>query len=103
MADTQALRVVVYREGDCWVAQGLELDIGTQAKSLDDLLTQFELTVKAELKLSLDQHGEPFAGIDPAPQYYHEMWEGRPGGYKPVHMPSMPVDDGPVYKMALCA
>ena len=96
MTDTQKVHVIIFREGDCWVAQCLEYDIGTQAKDLGDLEIQFALTYKAEQKESIERHGKPFAGIDPAPRHFYDLWEGRSGEYKPL-------TETPAYDMALAA
>ena len=96
----EMIRVIIFREGDFWVAQCLEYDIGTQAKDLDELQAQFELTFRVELKESVERNGEAFKGIPPAPPHFHKMWENRAGDLKPVH--ERPADL-PIYDMALCA
>ena len=102
MTHSHELRVVVFREGDYWVAQCLEYDIGAQAKDLSDLQARFALTLEAERQESIKHHGKPFAGIDPAPRHFHEMWERRSGEYRPLaDRPSSRDDDAPAYDMAL--
>lgn len=80
----QELRVVYYQEDERWVAQCLEYDIGAQAESLSELAMIFGLTLRMEQQESLKRHGTPFAGIDPAPEYFQKMWENRSGGFLPV-------------------
>ncbi len=75
--DGENLRVIVYRDGDHYVAQGLELDIATQAGDISSLLTRFDLTIEAECAMSRERGGEPFAGIGPAPNFFHGLWEKR--------------------------
>lgn len=101
----QQLRVVIFRDGDLWAAQCLEYDIGAQAHDLKDLQTRFVLTVKAEVQESVNRHGEPFKGIDPAPQHFHEMWEGRSGSFTPLETNRPTAFDGHLTEldMALCA
>ena len=72
-----AIRVVVFRDGDVWVAQCLEYDIGAQASDIDTLNERLKAVLKAELKESHERNGEPFAGIGPAPQRFQQMWEHR--------------------------
>ena len=62
---------------DCWVAQCLEHDIGAQAPDIDTLNVRLGVVLNAELNESLERHGKPFAGIDPAPARFHLMWERR--------------------------
>ena len=103
METTQEIRVIVYHEADRWVAQCLEYDIGTQARNLSDLRLQLDLTLAMEGHESLKHHGEPFAGIDPAPKYFHELWEKRSGLFTPVDGRESRAPDTPPYEMALCA
>ena len=70
-----SVRVLVIQEGDTWVAQALEYDIGAQAPDLDCLKRRFEMTVDVELDESVRRTGIPFGGLSSAPSYYHEMWE----------------------------
>jgi len=68
------IRVIVFQEGGLWVAQCLEHDIGAQAADVDTLISRLEVALKAELKESM-RHGKPLAGIDPAPERFHRMWD----------------------------
>jgi hypothetical protein len=71
------IRVVVFKDDDVWVAQCLEYDIGAQAADIDTLNERFNVALKAELKESVERGKEPFAGIEPAPERFHTMWEHR--------------------------
>jgi hypothetical protein len=73
--DLEHLRVVVYRDGDLYMAQGLEVDIATQSKDIPSLLVRLDLTIEAECAMSKERGGEPFSGIGPAPNYFHGLWE----------------------------
>ncbi len=71
------IRAVVFREGELYVAQCLEYDISAQAADIDTLLERLDLTVEAEFK-ACEQNGVmPRDCIQPAPNYYHEMWGRR--------------------------
>lgn len=102
MKQEDGLRVVIFSEEGKWIAQCLEYDIGAQADTLDDLITFLELTVKHEMRESEVRNGEPFAGIPPAPERFHKMWERRSGAFVPErnsHLASV----FPNYAMANCA
>jgi hypothetical protein len=71
------VRVVVFKDGDSWVAQCLEYDIGAQASSLDELHDRLLVTFFAECEESHARNGEPLKGIDAAPQYFHDMWDRK--------------------------
>ena len=70
-----SVRVLVVQEGDTWVAQALEYDIGAQAQSLDCLKERFAMTLEIDLEESLRRTGVPFGGIDAAPDHYFVTWE----------------------------
>jgi hypothetical protein len=74
MTDPLLLRVVVFREGRCWLAQGLEHDLGVQAGNLRDLVTRFELLVTIE---------DALHRLPPAPKYFQDLWERQAGAFLP--------------------
>ncbi len=100
--DAEQFRIVVFREGDLWVAQCLEYDIGAQAPDLGELDQRIALAIKLEREKSIELHGEPFAGIEPAPRHFHEMWGKQAGEFKPAR-PSQNEDDESSFDMALYA
>ncbi len=100
MAIDGKLRVVILKEGDTWIAQCVEYDIGAQAKDLDELQSRFEAVFEAERAESVRVHGEEFAGIEPAPTLYAEMWEKSSGTFTPKNWND--VQSSP-YQMAMVA
>lgn len=98
------VRVIMFQEGEAWVAQCLEHDIAAQADDLDELHMRFALTLRMELRTSLERSGRPFGGIEPAPRHFHELWEKRSGGFTPAR-PMSVKDDGTSVnvELALCA
>ncbi len=70
MTDTP-LRVVLFREGPYWLAQGLEHDLGVQAGNLRDLVARFELLLHLE--------ANTLHSLPPAPVYFQSLW-GRKAG-----------------------
>jgi hypothetical protein len=102
MAET--IRVLVFKDGDLWVAQCLEYDIGAQAPDIDTLHERLDVALKTELKESLERGGgTPFAGIDPAPPRFHRMWERRARTVQVSPAPSMRSADAPNLDLALVA
>jgi hypothetical protein len=77
MPQSLTIRVIVFRDSGLWVARGLEYDIGAQAPDLDTLHARFEAALEAEMQMSLEDSGVPFAGVEPAPERFHEMWKQR--------------------------
>lgn len=73
----KAFRVVVYQEGESWIAQMLEHDICAQGPDLDTVRRRFIHTVNAEILESTKSGKKPLEGIDPAPQRFEEFWQRR--------------------------
>ncbi len=69
------VRAVLYQEGDCWIAQGLEFDITAQAPSLPELHNRFAMKVASEVAISLDLKEQALEGIPSAPELFWRMLE----------------------------
>ncbi len=66
--------MVIFREGPCWLAQGLEHDVGAQAGNLRDLVARFELVLGME---------DGLEGLPPAPKYFQDLWPRQAGAFLP--------------------
>lgn len=75
--DTASVRVIVFKDGEHWVAQCIEHDIGAQADDLDTLYDRLEVVFKAEMREARERNRAVFEGIEPAPKRFHQMWERR--------------------------
>lgn len=97
------IRMVVFPDDNAWVAQCLEYDIGAQGDSVEEVTARFEAALMANILESIKRTGEPFGGIDPAPEYFNDKWNSRVDGYSGHKQ--LPVDDqGHVeLELALCA
>ncbi len=71
-----ALRVVLFREGDLWIAQGLEHDVGVQAENLRELMRR--------LAMALAEEGDRLTTLPPAPDYFQALWTYRAGDFTPA-------------------
>jgi hypothetical protein len=94
------IRVIVFMDGDQWVAQCLEHDICAQAADLEELRSRIGATIEAEAEYSKRNGKKPFEGIEPAPKHYHEMWERR-SDFSSASAGE--TDAGPSVELALCA
>ncbi len=92
MTMTETLRVVVFKDGEAWIAQALEHDICVQAVDLVQLQSRFEMTLEAEIEHS----GGDLSALSAAPQEFQDMWEGASGSFQPRNQ-------NPNFEMALCA
>lgn len=97
--DTDQIRIVVFQDGDTWVAQCLEYDIGAQAESLEKLYECLAVVIDAEREESQNRHGQEFAGIPEAPENFHKLYEKRAGRFLPED--SVSVESNLTF--ALCA
>jgi len=93
----------MFEEGGQWIAQCLEYDIAAQGPDLDTVHERFDVTLKAELKESVEKHGKPFAGIPPAPDRYHRMWERRVRSFELSPSRKDSDDRSPTLDLALVA
>lgn len=71
----ERLRVVLFREGPFWLAQGLEHDIGVQGEDLGDIIIRLEL--------ALEQEAAALSSLPPAPPYFQHLWPRRAGLFVP--------------------
>jgi hypothetical protein len=90
MSAADPIGVLLSKEGDHWLAQCVEYDIGAQARDLGELRKRLLIAVRAERDESLRRHGKPFAGIGPAPRHFHDLWLRRSGEFKPMHPATVP-------------
>jgi hypothetical protein len=86
-AELDHIRVIVYREGEVYVAQCLEHDIATQAADIPAALARLELTIDAECAISKEAGGKAFDNIPAAPNYFHGLWDKRSMTLTHVQMP----------------
>ena len=103
MAQASQIRAILFKEGDLWVGQCLEYDIGAQARDLDELRARLTVAIEVERRESIERHGTPFAGLPPAPPYFHELWEKRSGNFEPRHPTELRDGDNLKLELALAA
>lgn len=71
----ERLRVVLFREGRFWLAQGLEHDIGVQGEDLNDVMVRLELALEQDAGILTD--------LPPAPLYFQHLWPRKAGTFIP--------------------
>jgi hypothetical protein len=84
------VRAVAFKNGQNWVAQCLEYDIATQAKTLDALLYELDRIIVAHLLVAEKEGGSPFSGIPRAPKRFWEMYRGARSKVQ-VSDPELPI------------
>jgi len=91
--DRAQLHAVAFEHAGHWVAQCLEHDIATQAKTLDDLLYEFERILAAHILGA--ESTDPFANIPPAPKSFWAMYDRAVTKVAPVKPFPIPADQRP--------
>ena len=94
------IRIIVFKDGEAWVAQCLEHDICAQADNLTELRSRIDATIDAEADRSKRNGKKPFDGIGPAPRHYFDMWDRRSTFTSDAGETE---DDGRNVELALCA
>jgi hypothetical protein len=64
------VQVLIFREGESWIAQGLNYDITGHGQSLNDVIRNFWETFACQIVVDLTHGDKPLANIKPAPKYY---------------------------------
>lgn len=68
------ISVLLFQDGDAWVAQGLEYDIAAFGRSIQEAATAFRQTFAAKVMLDLRRSRSPLQGLSPAPDRYWRMF-----------------------------
>lgn len=68
------VRVVVYQEGTQWLAQCVDLDIATQADTMNYALRRFDMAFTANMAHCEELDADPVAEIGLAPQKFDDIW-----------------------------
>src|SRR4051812_12672450 len=92
MQDERPIRVLLAREGHYWVAQCLEYDIGAQVRDLDDLHERLIAGLDIQRQECIRHYGRPFAGIGPASNPFHKLWDQCAGSYTCKKHTTVPAD-----------
>lgn len=69
------IQVLLTRDGDWWVARGLNKDVAAQARDINDAVYEFQRVLMSHIALDLIQGRDPLEDVPPAPRKYFAMWE----------------------------
>lgn len=89
----EEFRVVVFKEGDLYIAQCLEHDICAQASDVNALGRRMDAVIGAEREFAQANGKSLVEVLGPAPQHYHDMWDKAWGSRQ----------DSGTMRLALCA
>ncbi len=71
---TSPLRVVVFKDGDIFVAQCLEIDVSAQGTSHEDAMKRLKAALRAE-EAEAKQAGKDLSELGPAPKAFHAIYQ----------------------------
>jgi hypothetical protein len=69
------VQVLILRENESWIAQGLDFDITGHGKTLDEVMENFERTFTGQILLDLHHGQKPLANIRKAPRFYWQKFD----------------------------
>jgi predicted RNase H-like HicB family nuclease len=72
---TLEIRAIALQEDGWWVAQCLEYDIATQARTLADLERDLQQMIETHILLGRERGRPPFESIGKAPDRFWKMWD----------------------------
>lgn len=75
MSTPNKIRVILFQEGDLFIAQGLELDICAQGKTPEEAKKRFSIALRAETHEAASAGISLFEAIEPAPAFFHSLYE----------------------------
>jgi len=99
----ERIRAIVFLDSGQWVAQCIEVDVAAQGSNLDEAVQRLEAVLLSEAEFTQQRHGQAFAGIDPAPAYYEEMWQKCSKSFGPRREMRVRGDGQAQVDFALCA
>src|SRR5262245_26183641 len=78
MVESLSIRAVVFQDSGWWIAQCLEYDLCTSAKSREELTRKLVAQLRLQIVLDLTRGKKPFQDLPRAPQRFWEMYSGTP-------------------------
>lgn len=69
------IRVVLYQQGNTWIAQSLEYDLSAQGKSINVAMRRWIDTLIDACEYTMAKFGKPLDGIKEAPARFHQMFD----------------------------
>ena len=69
------IRVLVLKQGDQWLAQGLDHDLAAQGPSDRQAIQSFLRILRARMKRDHERGKLPLEGLPPAPDRFFDVWE----------------------------
>ena len=90
--DDMNVSVLLFREEDTWIAQGLEYDIAASGNSLATAKEAFAKTFAGQVVVDLSNGDQPLSGFAKAPKNFWDLFSvaERLVGRHPIFVPDVP-------------
>ena len=85
MENVILINAIAFKEGDAWVAQGIEYDIVAQADDVISLPDAFQRAVLENIVITTHLGRKPLEGIKSAPPHFLELFESAKVVVKSTH------------------
>jgi predicted RNase H-like HicB family nuclease len=96
MESKHTIHVLALHRGEWWVAQCLEYDIATQARTLDDLLVELEQILAGYVIVGRKEGRDLFAEMPKAPKRFWDLYERARTKLEPVEPVSVSSSEEPL-------
>lgn len=103
--DPMRIRVVVFKDADWWIIQGLDYDFATVVRHLEDVPGEIQRWLSVLFAACRHLGVEPFYGYSPAPRRFWRMYEQAAPWAEPLSPIELPESLGsaPVVDTRLAA
>lgn len=85
VAEAVYINAVAYKEGDAWIAQGIEYDIVAHAYDMIALPDAFSRAVIENIAITQHLGRRPLEGLGAAPERYKALYDSAPIEVRPTH------------------
>ncbi len=75
MKNNHSMHVLMFREGDWWVAQCLEIDLAAQAKTIDGLVYELGRVIVGTSVIRIENGLPGIEELPPAPEFYWKAYQ----------------------------
>ena len=70
-------RIVVFQDGEAWIAQCVDYDIAAQGIDLPAARERIVAVIHAEMAYTFEKYGKEFHGLDAPPEIYDTMFNSN--------------------------
>lgn len=87
---SDAIKVLIFKDNDLFIAQCLEYDIAVQGETLKELEERLVCTLLDYVALSIENREPPFSHVPRTPKEFWDLFKKANRLEKPLRIPSPP-------------